>query len=257
MRLMRAIILLSVLALLAAACSSEGGLATGGPAPSPTQSAADEPLQRITITEPREGATVSDALTVSGNASVYEATVALRVLDPEGAVALATFTTATAAAPDRGTWSMRIQMPNGPAGTWTIEAAEESAEDGSDAFVASRQVEYGGSGTGEETAVAPITITEPREGATVAGAVTVRGEASVYEANVTLRLRDPNGAVRLETFATATDAAPNRGTWSTEIAIPDAPTGTWTIEAVEVSAEDGSDAFVTTRHVQVAEDGSA
>lgn len=251
MRLMRTTVLLGVLALLAAACSSEGGLATGGPTPSPTGSAADEPLERITITEPHEGAAVSDSVTVGGEASVYEATVVLRVRDPEGAVALATFTTATAAAPDRGTWSMRIQMPSGPAGTWTIEAVEESAEDGSDAFVTSRHVEYNGSGTGNDTAAAPITITEPREGATVSGAVTVRGEASVYEANVTLRLRDPNGALRLETFATATEAAPNRGTWSTEIAIPDTPTGTWTIDAVEVSGEDGSDAYVTSRRVEV------
>ena len=147
-------------------------------------------------------------------------------------------------------------MPSGPAGTWMIEAVEESPDDGSDAFVVRRTVQYAGRvPSNEPTEVARITITTPQEGAVVAGTITIGGEASVFEANVTIRLLDPNGTLRRETFATATEGAPGRGDWSTEIRIPNQPKGTWTIEAVEVSAEDGSDAYVTARHVRVARSG--
>ena len=107
-------------------------------------------------------------------------------------------------------------------------------------------------GTPDPFALAPITIDEPREEAEVSGRVLVSGDATVFEATVTLRLRDPSGVIVQETFATASIGAPGRGGWSTSLTFPDsAIPGTWTIEAVEVSAEDGADAFVQTRRVQV------
>ncbi len=98
-------------------------------------------------------------------------------------------------------------------------------------------------------ALAPITIEEPREGEEVSGRVQISGEARVFEANVTIRILDAGGEVVEERSTPASAGAPERGGWSTEFTFP-AP-GTWTIEAVEISAQDGSDAFVQTRSVEV------
>jgi hypothetical protein len=124
---------LAILVLVATGCARGGDVKAGGPT--------EDPATPITISEPAEGATVSGTITVAGEARVFEGTVVLRLRDPDGTVALTTFTTATEGAPGRGTWSIDIRMPSGPAGTYTIEAVEESAEDGSDAFVTSRRVQ--------------------------------------------------------------------------------------------------------------------
>ena len=104
--------------------------------------------------------------------------------------------------------------------------------------------------TRNEDVLAPITITAPAEGAEVTGTVTVEGEATVFEANVTLRLQGPDGTTLERTFATASEGAPGRGTWSKEIELPEEP-GIYTIAAVEISAEDGRDLFTATRSIQV------
>lgn len=100
---------------------------------------------------------------------------------------------------------------------------------------------------GEEL-LAPITIDAPEEGAEVARTFTVRGEATVFEANVVLRVRDGDGAVVTTTNATASIGAPERGTWRKRLTLPNEP-GSYTIEAIEESQEDGGDSFVMTRVV--------
>jgi len=106
--------------------------------------------------------------------------------------------------------------------------------------------------TRDEFALAPITIAEPAEGDSVPATVEVRGDAMVFEANVVLRLRGPDGTVATTTHTTASIGAPERGTWSIEVTIPGESGEIWTIEAVEISAEDGSDSFVMTRAVKLA-----
>ncbi len=87
-------------------------------------------------------------------------------------------------------------------------------------------------------ALSPITFTSHTWGAEVpAGEVTVGGEATVFEATIDLRLIGPDGAVVEETFATASEGAPGRGTWEHTFTL-DSP-GTWTIEAVEPDPSDG------------------
>jgi len=104
----------------------------------------------------------------------------------------------------------------------------------------------------EDFIVAPITIDEPAEGATVSGSVAVSGTAQVFEANVIWRLRDATGAIVVDDFTTASAGAPGRGNWSDRITLPsvDEPQ-VMTIEAVEESGEDGSDFFVQTREIEV------
>lgn len=86
---------------------------------------------------------------------------------------------------------------------------------------------------------APIVIESPSEGATVSSPLRVAGTASVFEANVVLRLVAEDGAVLFENFVTATEGAPERGTFEREI--PFSASGPATLVAFSPSAADGSE----------------
>ena len=89
--------------------------------------------------------------------------------------------------------------------------------------------------------LAPIALAEPAPGALVKGdRLVVKGEASVYEGTVSLRLRDDRGQVMAQGYATAAEGAPGRGQFSGSRSFtPPAGPHAWTLEAFEVSAEDG------------------
>jgi germination protein M len=89
--------------------------------------------------------------------------------------------------------------------------------------------------------LAPIALAEPAPGAVVAGKrLVVRGEASVDEGTVSLRLRDDRGQVMAQGQATAAVGAPGRGPFAGALRFtPPAAPHPWTLEAFEVSAEDG------------------
>ena len=65
---------------------------------------------------------------VRGSANVFEATVGLVLIDPNGDVAEEAFTTATCGTGCRGTWAHTFTV-DAP-GTWTVIAAEDDASDG-------------------------------------------------------------------------------------------------------------------------------
>jgi germination protein M len=90
--------------------------------------------------------------------------------------------------------------------------------------------------------LAPIALAEPAAGALVKGhRLVVKGEASVYEGTVSLRLRDDRGQVMAQGYATAAEGAPGRGPFSGALTFtPPAASHSWTVEAFEVSAEDGA-----------------
>jgi germination protein M len=90
--------------------------------------------------------------------------------------------------------------------------------------------------------LAPIALAEPAPGALVKGdRLVVKGEASVYEGTVSLRLRDDRGQVMAQGHATAAKGAPGRGPFSGLLNFtPPASPHSWTVEAFEVSAEDGA-----------------
>jgi germination protein M len=89
--------------------------------------------------------------------------------------------------------------------------------------------------------LAPIALAEPAAGALVKGdRLVVKGEASVYEGTVSLRPRDDRGQVMAQGYATAAEGAPGRGPFSAALTFtPPAASHAWTVEAFEVSAEDG------------------
>jgi germination protein M len=89
--------------------------------------------------------------------------------------------------------------------------------------------------------LAPIALAAPAPGAQVKGSrLVVKGEASVYEGTVSLRLRDDRGQVMAQGHATAAEGAPGRGQFSGALSFtPPAGPHAWTLEAFEVDAEDG------------------
>lgn len=83
-----------------------------------------------------------------------------------------------------------------------------------------------------------ILIESPLPGDTVASPMRLRGTANVFEANVSIEVRDETGTVILEAFTTATSGTGTRGTFDTKLSLPTA-SGSLTIVAFEASAEDG------------------
>jgi hypothetical protein len=90
--------------------------------------------------------------------------------------------------------------------------------------------------------LAPIALAAPAPGALVKGGrLVVRGEASVYEGTVGLRLRDDRGQVMAQGHGTAARGAPGRGPFSGSLSFTAPATShAWTLEAFEVSPEDGA-----------------
>lgn len=84
-----------------------------------------------------------------------------------------------------------------------------------------------------------ILVESPLPGDRVTSPVRVRGTANVFEATVSLEVRNVAGDVVLRTFTTATSGNGTRGTFDTELKVPSAE-GPVTIVAFESSAEDGS-----------------
>jgi hypothetical protein len=89
-----------------------------------------------------------------------------------------------------------------------------------------------------------ILVESPLPGDTVASPIRLRGTANVFEATVSLEVRDGAGTVVLESFTTATSGTGTRGTFDTKLTLPGLD-GPVTIVAFESSAEDGRPLHVT------------
>jgi hypothetical protein len=83
-----------------------------------------------------------------------------------------------------------------------------------------------------------ILIESPLPDDTVSSPIRLRGTANVFEATVSLEVRDGTGTVVLEAFTTATSGSGTRGTFDTSLALPTLE-GPITIVAFESSAKDG------------------
>ena len=84
-----------------------------------------------------------------------------------------------------------------------------------------------------------ILIESPLPGDAVQSPIRLRGTANVFEATVSIDVRDANGKLLKRTFTTATSGTGTRGTFDTELALPDR-SGDVIVIAYEASAEDGS-----------------
>jgi hypothetical protein len=110
---------LVILPALLAACGSSGG------AP---QTTTTRTLAPIVVEAPAAGADVPLTFSVSGTASVFEATLVVE-LRRGGRVLQHTTVTASEGAPGRGTFSATLHAPS--AGAATVAAYSPSAADGS------------------------------------------------------------------------------------------------------------------------------
>ena len=86
----------------------------------------------IVVEDPKPGATVTNPVTISGTASVFEGTVQIRILDAEGEELASTFATATQGAPGRGDFTKTVAFSVPEAQEGTIEAYEADAASGSE-----------------------------------------------------------------------------------------------------------------------------
>jgi hypothetical protein len=83
-----------------------------------------------------------------------------------------------------------------------------------------------------------ILVESPLPGDSVTSPIRLRGTANVFEATVSLDVRDGNGKLLKRTFTTATSGTGTRGTFDTTVPVP-AHEGDVTVVAYEASAEDG------------------
>lgn len=93
-----------------------------------TRADVDSFVPPILVESPTEGATVPATFTVSGTASVFEATLVVELVR-DGKLLERKTVTASEGAPGRGTFSISLHAPSG--GAATVEAYSPSAADGS------------------------------------------------------------------------------------------------------------------------------
>lgn len=99
--------------------------------------AASEVLGPIWVLAPLHGATVAHTFTISGDATVFEATVSWEVR--QGATVIRRgFVTASAGAPGRGAWRASVTVP--AAGSYQVVAFESSAKDGTALFADTKSI---------------------------------------------------------------------------------------------------------------------
>jgi hypothetical protein len=128
-----------LLALLLVSCGSLGTLAplvTSSPAPtaSPTPSPSPSPVVSakglITLKSPTVNAKLTSPITITGDASVFEAALAWRITDTGGRVLAEGVTTASLGAPGRGTYSIAATYTVALETVAFIEVFSRSAKDG-------------------------------------------------------------------------------------------------------------------------------
>jgi hypothetical protein len=103
----------------------------GAPPGSWTRADFEDLLPAILVESPLIGQRVSNPVTISGTANVFEATVSIRILDQNGDEVARTFTTATCGTGCRGDYSVSVSYDVGREQPGTIEVFESSAQDGS------------------------------------------------------------------------------------------------------------------------------
>jgi hypothetical protein len=222
-------------------CSTPGsGPPTILPPASPSASPATTPPgtaePAISITSPTAGETVSVPFTVTGEANTFEAELTVDVLDESGLTACVRGVTATSGSGTPGTFEAVLAFgPEvGPLPVM-LRAYAHSARDGSMMDLVEVPI-----------TVAPdrpaIILTSPTCGQVYrAGSpVMVTGVAAVFEAALTVEVRDASGTAVVALQVMAENCCVE-SQFSSSLTLPaDLPAGRYDVVAYDLSAKDGS-----------------
>ena len=225
------------------ACGSSGDAsATATPAPRPTASssapapAATVASAAIGIDRPAAGASVRVPFEITGTANVFEAALVVQVIGGDGRALCERRVQATSGTGAPGTWATIMAFPPpAAAAPATIRAFSRSPRDGAEQNAVTRSVQV--------SAEPPsIVIAEPRCNADIAqgSTLTVSGTARVFEATLTVELRDASGTALRTALVTADAGAPDTGRWSTALDLATVVAGTYELVAYSISARDGT-----------------
>jgi len=86
-----------------------------------------------------------------------------------------------------------------------------------------------------------IWVTAPAENQIIASPVRIAGNARIFEAMVSFRLKDANGNILAQGSTMAAAGAPDRGDFEAELSFTPVTAGKGQLEVFEVSMKDGSD----------------
>lgn len=216
-------------------CSTPGS----GPitAPTATPSESPEPAgPAITITTPAEDDTVSVPFTVSGEANTFEAALTVEVVDQSGTGMCVRQLMATSGSGTPGTWEGTLAFPpEVDALPVMLRAYAHSAKDGSIIDL----VEYPITIAPDRP---PIILTSPACGQVyeVGGLMMVTGTAALFEAALTVDVRDASGAT-VATLPVIADACCVESNFSSMLTLPtDIAPGFYDVVAYSLSAKDGT-----------------
>lgn len=248
-------------ALLLVSCAPDSNGAppttTGSPSVSPSPSPSGSPLAEpspttdeeaaITIDAPTAGATVSVPFAVGGTANTFEAALTIDAIDESGLTACVRHLMATSGSGTRGTWEGVLAFPpeEDPLHI-TLRAYAYSAKDGSMIDL----VEYP---LTVSTDRPDIIVTSPRCGDVYpAGTpIQVLGTARLFEAALTVELRDSSGTPVLTLPVTAEECCVESN-FSSTITVPAGLASGWyDFAAYSLSAKDGTVENEFTVQIQV------
>jgi len=234
---------LAVVAVVLAVTACASGPASGpGPSPSPASPPATSPAPtpseapQITIGSPVADATVSVPFTVSGEANTFEAALTVEVVDQSGTGMCVRQLMATSGSGTPGTWEGTLAFPpEVDALPVMLRAYAHSAKDGSIIDL----VEY-------PITIAPdrplIILTSPAcyQVYDLGGLMMVTGTAALFEAALTVDVRDASGTT-VATLQVTADECCVESNFSSRLTLPaDIPPGLYDVVAYSLSAKDGS-----------------
>ncbi|MFD4420075.1 Gmad2 immunoglobulin-like domain-containing protein [Agromyces sp. NPDC058484] len=234
---------LAVVAVVLAVTACASGPASGpdpspSPASQPATSAAptSSEVPQISIGSPVADATVSVPFTVSGEANTFEAALTVDAVDESGMVACVRHLTATSGSGTPGTWEGTLAFPpEEDALPVMLRAYTHSAKDGSIIDL----VEF-------PITIAPdrpaIILTSPTCGQVYepGGLILVTGTANLFEAALTVDVRDASGST-IATLQVTADECCVESNFSSRLTLPaDIPPGFYDLVAYSLSAKDGS-----------------
>lgn len=228
--------LLAVVALTSCAPGPGQSPTTSPTDGSPTSSPPTATAPAIVIGSPAEGETVSVPFTVSGEANTFEAALTVEVVDQSGTGICVRQLMATSGSGTPGTWEGTLAFPpEVDALPVMLRAYAHSAKDGSIIDL----VEYPITIAPDRP---PIILTSPAcyQVYDVGGLMMVTGTAALFEAALTVDVRDASGTT-VATLQVTADECCVESNFSSSLTLPsDIPPGLYDVVAYSLSPKDGS-----------------